>query len=134
MGPTLRIDGEEAPPIWEFVRGLLRKNGVPDCIVPTEMSILLSTGQRLVVPLFPTSPENSDDPAPVRLTRLQRKILAVLREATESIKGAVLAHECGLEHRSSLYRPGGLMPLVRAGMVAKIDGGYLLEWDPEEAA
>lgn len=115
---------------WGFALLLLRRLGLPPGIVPTQLSIELSSGRAVTVPIFPPSigdiePSVLGIMAP-KLSNLQRRILDVLYAAEESVKGEVLARNCELENRRSLYRPGGLTPLIQQAIIEKRDGGYCL--------
>jgi len=102
---------------WTFALTVLRRLGLPPGVVPTQISITVSSGQAVTLPIFPPSAaevamRDEFQPSPAQL-RIMQACRAGPKSATQ-----LRAVE------SNIYRaPGGISELQAHGLMERNDAG-----------
>lgn len=102
---------------WSFALTVLRRLGLPPGVVPTQISITVSSGQAVTLPVFPPSAaevamRDEFTPSPAQL-RIMQACRAGPKSATQ-----LRAVE------SNIYRaPGGISELQAHGLMERAENG-----------
>ncbi len=114
--PSCAMPSTAADP-WGFALSMLRRMGLPPGIVPTQLSITVSTGQAVSMPIFPPSGPGAAIEADFAPSPAQQRILAACRETPKSATQLKAVEP-------NLYRnPGGIVELQAHGLIDRNESG-----------